>query len=135
MFVEGFVGKDRGYRSLSFQASDRLTLDEVPTTTDAESAEERKLLLDEAGRPIGWAGLREDKAPVPLGSTFDPGTDTLRVALDAALTSPAGLAVAVRDGRYAGVVDPEAAPAQLAEHRTLEAQGSLEEAGPAEAAP
>jgi osmoprotectant transport system ATP-binding protein len=39
-----------------------------------------------------------------LGSTFDPETDSLRAALDAALTSPVGVAVAVVNGRYAGVV-------------------------------
>jgi osmoprotectant transport system ATP-binding protein len=45
----------------------------------------------------------------PLGSTFSPETDSLRAALDSALTSPHGLAVAVTADtqRYAGVVSAD----------------------------
>ena len=52
-----------------------------------------------------------------MGSTFDPETDTLRTALDAALTSPVGLAVAVNraSGRFAGVVSAQEVLAQISE--------------------
>ena len=53
---------------------------------------------------MGWADPRQPGLTSPLGATFDPEKDNLRTALDAALTSPVGLAVAVgADGRYAGV--------------------------------
>ena len=58
-------------------------------------------------RPPGRLGRPRAAGSVfPLGSTFDPETDTLRIALDSALTSPFGLAVAVAPdtGRFAGVV-------------------------------
>jgi osmoprotectant transport system ATP-binding protein len=50
---------------------------------------------------------------------FDPRLDTLRLALDSALTSPVGLAVAVsRDtGRYLGVVDADEILAHVREAR------------------
>jgi osmoprotectant transport system ATP-binding protein len=52
-----------------------------------------------------------------VGSTFDPETDTLRIALDAALTSPVSLAVAVNraSGRFAGVVSAQQILTQVAE--------------------
>ncbi|MFC7620245.1 ABC transporter ATP-binding protein [Microlunatus sp. GCM10028923] len=113
-FVEGFVGKDRGYRSLSFLPADRLPL------TDAREAGPGRLVFED-DRPTGWVGFREDDGVVPLGGTFDPATDTMRVALDAALASPASVAVAVSEGRFAGVVAPSAILAQVADHRATEA--------------
>ena len=83
-----------------------------------------ELVLDDAGRPRGWTG--------PTGERHQGGTlytrgDSLRQALDAALSSPSGLGVAVdADGRAIGLVsaqsvldalgmtDASAAPAQLA---------------------
>ena len=106
-FVEGFIGKDRGYRSLSFVPAAGLPLDTVPVVRDVSAAEdEPSLVLDADARPLGWADRTHLTGLHPVGSTFDPETDTLRIALDAALTSPVGLAVAVnRDsGRFAGVV-------------------------------
>jgi osmoprotectant transport system ATP-binding protein len=35
-FVEGFVGRDRGFRSLSFQPASSLTLDRVKVVRDVE---------------------------------------------------------------------------------------------------
>lgn len=107
-FVEGFVGKDRGYRSLSFVPAAGLSLGTVQVVRDAAAATEANaLIVDADARPLGWADPGRPGGLHPLGSTFDPETDTLRVALDAALTSPAGLAVAVNrasGGRFAGVV-------------------------------
>jgi osmoprotectant transport system ATP-binding protein len=55
-----------------------------------------------------------------VGSTFVPESDTLRTALDSALTSPYGLAVAVAPGtgRFAGVVPAQQILAQVADSRT-----------------
>ena len=71
-------------------------------------SDEWQLVVDDALRPLGWAGPRSAAgaapAMVPGGSLFRKG-DTLRRALDAALSSPSGLGVAVDDdGRVAGVI-------------------------------
>ena len=53
-------------------------------------------------RPLGWARPGTDTDLIPGGSLFRPG-ETLRRALDAALSSPSGLGVAVdADGRVPG---------------------------------
>ncbi|ACU40075.1 ABC transporter ATP-binding protein [Actinosynnema mirum] len=105
-FVAGFVGRDRGYRGLSFADSGGLALGQVDTVgpDDAPGAGDAwRLVLDADRRPQGWHPPG-DAAAVPGGSLHELGTP-LRGALDAALSSPAGLGVAVDpDGRYAGVV-------------------------------
>jgi osmoprotectant transport system ATP-binding protein len=107
-FVEGFVGRDRGFRSLSFQPASVLSLDRVKVVRDVETASGLGpiLVVDGDARPVGWADPQRPGGVFPLGSTFSPETDSLRVALDSALTSPHGLAVAVTADtrRYAGVV-------------------------------
>ena len=118
-FVEGFIGRDRGYRSLSFLPAGTLTLDGVKVVREAgpDDGAEPTLIIDADARPIGWAEPQRPGEVYPVGSVFVPETDTLRAALDSALTSPYGLAVAVapETGRYAGVV---AAPAILAQAST-----------------
>ena len=107
-FVEGFIGKDRGYRSLSFLPAASLTLGGVQVVRDPSAATQANaLIVDAEARPLGWAGSGRAGGVHPLGSTFDPETDSMRTALDAALISPTGLAVAVTrasGGRFAGVV-------------------------------
>ncbi|HEX7161123.1 MAG TPA: hypothetical protein VF223_07785, partial [Trebonia sp.] len=68
-----------------------------------------------ARRPVGWVdtvilGALPGGTPLgqvraePIGHSFTAGTDSLRAALDAAVLSPAGLAVAVDgDGAALGV--------------------------------
>ena len=111
-FVEGFVGRDRGYRSLSFQPASSLTLDGVPVVRDVASisGSEPTLVVDGDARPLGWVDPARPGHTLPLGSSFDVETGTLRSALDAVLTSPVGLAVGVfpGTGRYAGVATTEA---------------------------
>ncbi|GAB1821991.1 ABC transporter ATP-binding protein [Herbidospora sp. RD11066] len=75
-FVREFLGRDRGIRRLGFVPAGNLTLEPVPEGVTARGH-----------------------------GTFNPAKDSLRAALDAALLSPDGLAVAVDDdGRVLGVV-------------------------------
>ena len=110
-FVEGFVGRDRGFRSLSFQSASALSLDRVKVVRDAETARGPApiLVVDGDARPVGWADPDRPGLVFPLGATFSPERDSLRGALDSALTSRYGLAVAVtgETGRYAGVVSAD----------------------------
>ena len=129
-FVEGFVGKDRGYRLLSFEPAAGLSLDSVPVVRDASVAGDTpSLVVDADARPLGWTDRTRATGIHPVGSTFDPETDTLRLALDAALTSPVGLAVAVNraSGRFAGVVSAQAILSQVAEVKATQ-QASIAQA-------
>ena len=116
-FVAGFVGRDRGFRHLSFQEGDGVAIHPVETI-DAESLADPTvsvrspwtLLVDAEGRPHGWVpqatrgNITRQAQAVPGGSLYTRG-DSLRRALDAALSSPSGLGVAVDDdGRAVGVV-------------------------------
>ena len=106
-FVAGFVGKDRGYRGLSFVPAAGLPLDSVQLVRDPKAAtgDRPVLVIDENAGPLGWADHARPGKIQMLGTTFEPDTDTMRMALDSALNSPVGLAVAVSDnGRFAGVV-------------------------------
>ncbi|AOS65403.1 ABC transporter ATP-binding protein [Actinoalloteichus hymeniacidonis] len=126
-FVADFVGRDRGYRGLSFLPASDLALGEVATTEvgatrgglSAEaSAEDWVLVLDGDRRPRGWlapdspwrrdrdAGELAESDLVAGGSLHTDG-GALRGALDAALSAPSGLGVVVDDsGRYRGVITP-----------------------------
>ncbi|MER7489639.1 ABC transporter ATP-binding protein [Streptomyces sp. NPDC126497] len=122
-FVEDFLGADRGIRRLSFFPSAALepTTDGVipadATAARIAAAEAPHLLVTDAdGRPLGWAerdeltagGIRTDRL-LPYGRPFVPGVDSLRVALDCAVLSPVGRAVAVDgEGRVTGVVSQQA---------------------------
>ena len=120
-FVEGFVGRDRGYRSLSFQPAAGLTLGDVQVVREAgfTSGDAPVLVVDGDARPVGWSDPGRSGSVLALGATFDPETDSLRTALDAALTSPVGLAVAVtgQSRRYAGVVDADMILRQVTQTR------------------
>ena len=114
-FVANFVGRDRGFRHLSFSPGSTVPIHPAPT-----------LLLDDAGRrqgaasaawslaidsdrhPLGWLPPGDSGTRlVPGGSLFHEG-DPLRNALDAALSSPSGLGVAVDSaGQVTGVVRAE----------------------------
>ncbi|WP_104179371.1 ABC transporter ATP-binding protein [Arthrobacter sp. B0490] len=116
-FVAGFVGRDRGFRHLSFQEGDGVAIHPVETIDPERLADPTvpvrspwTLLVDEEGRPHGWipqatrAGITRQADAVPGGSLYTRG-DSLRRALDAALSSPSGLGVTVDDdGRAVGVV-------------------------------
>ncbi|EMY35468.1 ABC transporter-like protein [Arthrobacter crystallopoietes BAB-32] len=112
-FVAGFVGRDRGFRSLSFRPADALPLHSAATATLGSLADAPAagwlLVIDDGGAPVGWLppGERSTAGLLVGGSLFRLGS-TLRLALDAALSSPSGRGVAVDDaGRVAGLVDAE----------------------------
>ncbi|HYZ10166.1 MAG TPA: ATP-binding cassette domain-containing protein [Pseudonocardiaceae bacterium] len=111
-FVAGFVGKDRGYRGLSFVDSDGLPVHELPTIRIGEEPTGRGwLLVVTADRqPRGWLAPGAVARPVteeqlnPGGSLYRRGAP-IRGALDAALSSPSGLGVVVDDdGAAVGAV-------------------------------
>ncbi|MGI8459038.1 MAG: ABC transporter ATP-binding protein [Propionibacteriaceae bacterium] len=120
-FVEAFVGRDRGYRALSFQPAGGLSLGRVAAVRDPTSVSGAgpTLVIDGDAKPLGWVDRERPGKILGLGSVFDPETDTLRAALDSALTSPVGLAVAVHHdtGRYAGVVGAADILSQVTESR------------------
>jgi len=115
-FVDNFVGRDRGYRGLGFRSSHALPLGDIPTVTLGERPPSEPgwvLVVDEARQPQGWvngaeldgASAVESEHLVPGGSLYPVESGSLRSALDAALSSPAGLGVAVDDrGAVAGSV-------------------------------
>ncbi|MGY2745581.1 ABC transporter ATP-binding protein [Pseudarthrobacter sp. O4] len=129
-FVASFVGRDRGFRHLGFSPSDGVTVHPASTLTpdelrhDGSSSDEWRLVVDDGLRPLGWAGPGKGAEMVPGGSLFHKG-DTLRRALDAALSSPSGLGVAVdTDGRVAGVIKADEVLAVIESDRRVR-QGAL----------
>jgi osmoprotectant transport system ATP-binding protein len=114
-FVDGFVGRDRGYRGLGFRSGDGLPIGELRTLALGSSGAAARdelgadwaLVVDADRRPQGWVRGTElpgEDAPitgerlVAGGSLYNTDADSLRVALDAALSSPSGLGVAVDGG-------------------------------------
>jgi osmoprotectant transport system ATP-binding protein len=107
-FVDGFVGRDRGYRGLGFTSAE-LPLGTLPTVEQgAPAGDGWRVVVDADGCPQGWlpAGSPAEAAHiVPGGSLHEVATGSLRSALDAALSSPAGQGVAVdAEGKVAGSV-------------------------------
>ncbi|MEC5181412.1 ABC transporter ATP-binding protein [Arthrobacter sp. CG_A4] len=133
-FVASFVGRDRGFRHLGFSPSDGVTIHQARTVTpeqlqhDGGIPDEWQLVVDGGLGPLGWAGpgavTGAVPAMVPGGSLFRKG-DTLRRALDAALSSPSGLGVAVdSEGRVAGVIKADEVLAVIESDRVAR-QGAL----------
>ncbi|CAM5666533.1 ATP-binding cassette domain-containing protein OS=Streptomyces tendae OX=1932 GN=GUR47_31665 PE=3 SV=1 [Streptomyces tendae] len=109
-FVEDFLGADRGIRRLSFFSSAALALSTGPVVRTDATAEQlaaadgatHLLVTDADDRPLGWAEPGGPTAGdlaagrlLSYGRPFVPGTDSLRAALDCAVLSPTGWAVAV----------------------------------------
>ncbi|MGI8813765.1 MAG: ABC transporter ATP-binding protein [Pseudonocardia sp.] len=113
-FVDSFVGRDRGYRGLGFRSADGLPFGELATSVLGDSAvgDGWRLVVDREGRPLGWhgggvvdRGVVDREHLVPGGSLYPVGSGSLRGALDAVLSSPSGLGVAVDDdGRAVGAI-------------------------------
>jgi osmoprotectant transport system ATP-binding protein len=114
-FVSSFVGKDRGYRGLSFLSSSGIEIKEIATIEVGKQApavsSDWRLAVNSDGEPRGWLppdstvdGELTVSALVAGGSLYTEGTP-IRGALDAALSSPASLGVVVNEwGRVTGVV-------------------------------
>ncbi|WP_370291212.1 ABC transporter ATP-binding protein [Nocardioides sp.] len=110
-FVAGFVGRDRGYRGLSFATAAELSVE--PAGTEVAGL---TLVVDD-GRPVGW---RDGTGRVLASAGAFTAADTLRAAADLALLSPAGAAVRVgADGRVDGIVR-HAAIAEVIRRRQVE---------------
>ncbi|MBF6327279.1 ABC transporter ATP-binding protein [Nocardia transvalensis] len=135
-FVADFVGRDRGYRGLSFRSAQEVTLHEIRTATPERVRELRLepgewvLVVDASRRPLGWVdvtGVEGVRAGHELadcmsagGSLFPPGGD-LRQALDAAISSPSAIGVAVDDaGAAVGSLYATEVIEQLARQRIRE---------------
>lgn len=152
-FVADFIGRDRGFRSLTFdrapvavqpvtvlnaETGQRLRIDSgagasAPWQEDgarggshvaahdatdggardgaaAASSGAWILMVNERGAPLGWLPVDDAGNPAPreelrVGGTLWHAGDSLRTALDAALSSPSGQAVAVHeDGSVAGIL-------------------------------
>jgi osmoprotectant transport system ATP-binding protein len=132
-FVADFIGTDRGYRLLQFYAASALDLRPVSTVAEDEidglvlGEDEWRLVVQPDGSPFGWidaggverhgeGGALYDSVTAG-GSLFHP-EGTLRSALDAALSSPSGIGVAVDDsGAVVGGVDADDVIHQLDHQR------------------
>jgi osmoprotectant transport system ATP-binding protein len=143
-FVASFVGRDRGYRALGFLAATGLTLGELSLVElGGTVADARKALVggwavavDEQRHAIGWlSSARLDTVDgaatvtpdllISGGSLYQVDSDvgttagSLRNALDAALSSPAALGIAVdATGAVIGSVTADDVVRALAKART-----------------
>ena len=111
-FVSRFIGLGRGYRWLQLIDAAGLPLHEVQQSTaetlfSAVDFDNWVVVVDDDGAPLGWidadgARRHRDGTPLPdcisgAGSLFRP-RGNLSQALDAALSSPSGVGIAVDDG-------------------------------------
>ncbi|MFN8228368.1 MAG: ABC transporter ATP-binding protein, partial [Mycobacterium sp.] len=132
-FVAAFVGADRGYRGLQFRHATGLPLHPLRHVAEngideLELAPGQWVLVTKPdGSPYAWVdatgvGIHRDGASLydstTAGGSLFPPDGTLRQALDAALSSPSGLGVAVgADGQVVGGVRAEDVLAALETQR------------------
>jgi osmoprotectant transport system ATP-binding protein len=132
--VSGFVGADRGYRGLQFFHATGLPLHDIRSVPEGEIdalalGSEEWALVTQDGKPFAWInaegievhrkGSELYDSTVGGGSFFRPD-GTLRLALDAALSSPTGLGVAVDDdGQLLGGVRADDVIKLLEEQRRV----------------
>ena len=147
-FVAGFVGADRGYRGLQWRHSTGLPLHDIQSADESKIDEMQLgpndwvLITKPDGTPHGWVnaeGVELHRNGSSLyDSTFGGGSlfrpdDSLRQALDSALSSPSGLGVAVDDdGRPVGGVraDDVLAALNSQRHEALPKLGASEKGVP-----
>jgi osmoprotectant transport system ATP-binding protein len=118
-FVSRMIGAGRGYRWLQFLDAARLPVHDINQIAesaigDAQLRDGWALVVKADGAPLGWIdvnGVRKHRGGASLadsvtavGSVFRPGAN-LSQALDAALSSPASVGVAVdKAGKVIGGV-------------------------------
>ena len=146
-FVAGFVGRDRGYRSLGFRAAGDLPLAKEPTIAlgadQADAAREASdgwvLAVDVDGRPQGWVDVRQLRPGATVvperlhrGGTVAKADDSLRAALDAALSAPSGRGViADGEGRLLGTITAGEVVERIEAERSAGAADDTREPEPA----
>jgi osmoprotectant transport system ATP-binding protein len=110
-FVSRFIGLGRGYRWLQLIEASGLELHDIERISaeslPASLSDGWAVVVDEAGAPVGWidsdglsrhrAGAAWSDCVTAIGSLFRP-RGNLSQALDAALSSPSGVGVAVDGG-------------------------------------
>jgi osmoprotectant transport system ATP-binding protein len=111
-FVARFIGLGRGYRWLQLIDAAGLPVHDVEriaadSLSGAGLPDGWAVVIDDAGAPVGWIdaeGQRRHRAGASLsetmsgvGALFRPGGN-LSQALDAALSSPSGVGIAVDEG-------------------------------------
>jgi osmoprotectant transport system ATP-binding protein len=119
-FVADFIGRDRGYRALGFLGAKGIELAPVAKVSAGTPASDARakldagwaVVVDAADRPLGWASedllsTMDSTTPVGPDGLISGGSlyradaeaggtaGTLRNALDAALSSPSQLGIAV----------------------------------------
>ena len=123
-FVAGFVGKDRGYRALSFRelGSGLRPVAVIPLGESTQGlGEAGAAVVDSEHRYLGWVRPGEpsdDASELGRRPVVRQG-DSLRLAMDAVLTSPDGLAVCLDErGAVIGGVDLGVLAPQLQQEAT-----------------
>jgi osmoprotectant transport system ATP-binding protein len=136
-FVSSFVGRDRGYRALGFLTASGVPVGPLATVTVGEAAGSFDggwaVAVDGDNKPLGWVSadqLSTKDATVSAedlisgGSLFEVASSasgtagSLRNALDAALSSPAAVGIAVdAQGAVVGGVTADTVLAALADAR------------------
>ncbi len=131
MFVERFLGGERGLKRLSLLAVIDAGLERGPFVDVTAGPEEARRVMEanavdwlgllDGDRLLGWVdGSRvgssqlRDLEPRSFLVTLD-SRDSLRTALDAVVTSHARVAVVVDDGIYRGMLDLEAIAGEVTE--------------------
>jgi osmoprotectant transport system ATP-binding protein len=130
-FVARMIGAGRGYRWLQFLDATQLPVHDlrqftVSTVADAQLGDDWALVVKSDGLPLGWidaGGVLKHRTGASLldsitsvGALFRPGANLSR-ALDAALSSPAGMGVAVDEaGKVTGGVRAADVLAALESH-------------------
>jgi osmoprotectant transport system ATP-binding protein len=150
-FVAEFIGADRGYRLLQFFSASTLDLRPIPTVTEGEidglmlAPDEWRLVTTDQGTPFGWIDADGVERHSEGGALYDSLTaggslfhldGTLRSALDAALSSPSGIGVAVDGGGVVvgGTAADDVIDAMEFQRQESQRQESQGQESPAEAA-
>ncbi|MEA5456785.1 ATP-binding cassette domain-containing protein [Sinomonas sp. JGH33] len=122
-FVRDFTG-DSGIKWLSLMGTGGLEprTDDVVAELDSFAGLDRwRLQIDGEHRALGWLrpGATAGDEFVPCRRTFVLGADPMRTALDSALLSPVGQAVATDSGqRVLGLVDFASLEPAIEDHRS-----------------